>query len=227
MTINGINISNNSSVWSNLQSAGTSQVSGTDSDGDNDGSVGVVGTGRSKSSGLMQNIMQTLKQLGLNQPGQATDTSAVDNVTAASRAGSKNAIRAFMHSLFQAMNQGANPNTQVSGAPDSDGDTDGSGNASAAKSGYGNTSIKLQNLLQGLASGAAGSTQNSSLNSLNNDFMNLLQSFGDNTGTANSASSAQTTLQTFLQTLVQNLTNQQSTDINNLNTTGITVNAKA
>lgn len=184
---------------SKLQQAG---IGGTDSDGDNDGSARVRRGGRSQFASA---VFQALSQSGISFQRAGGSGSGIggtdkdgDNDGAASGANGAvpQAFHAFMHSLFQALNQGG---TAASAGTDNDSNRKG-----AAQPAHGHNRLaeyegNAQQLLQSLNSGNAAG--NATLTSLQSSFQDLLQA----TGTSSSGSNAQPTLQAFLQSLVQGL----------------------
>lgn len=206
-----MNITSLPSNFYTAQLAGNSPVpatAGRDSDGDNDGSR-IRGGGGGQ---LFQAVRQALSQSGLTLPtpngvnkanGNANGTVASDPVRAA--------LHSFMHTLFQALQQGSSPQAGNSASGqsasgqsatnqnDSDGDNDGShpGESESTEGGSNSRAAQfsagVQQLLQSLSSGNGDSALQSS-------FQNLVEALGG----SNSANAAPT-LQSFLQALAQDL----------------------
>lgn len=183
-------------------------VSGQDADGDNDGGSGVRrGGGRGEFASA---VFQALSQAGITLPtpgsstggsasgGQDSDGDNDSGAQSASSSSAQQALHAFMHSLFQALNQtGAAQSSSVS---NNDGSQSGSSGAVHHHAGNRQQfAADAQQLLQSLTSGSR--TGNPASSSLESSFQNLLQALG----TSPTSGSAQPTLQSFLQSLVQNL----------------------
>lgn len=232
---------NISSFFSNaVQSAGTAggaASSRVDRDGDNDSSGRAQGSRR--GGGQMINaIGQALSQLGIGtlSPVAApptTTTQASSSTVDTTNAGANGqdvgqALRGFMHALFQALGAGgAQGQGQAPKGTDSDGDNDGTGSLSKGANGvngYGGLVNKLQSLIQSLANGTPATTGNSgtgAASDLNAAFQNLEKALqGGNAG----AGSNPPDLQTFLKTLLQNL---QSSGSSTLASTANIVNTTA
>ncbi len=213
-----------SMLWNLLQVGGVSSpgaISGGQSgasDGDGDGSGG--GVGAVGSGGLMSSVFQTLNQLGLSLPTQqgasgiqgvaSSDGDSDGSGSAGATPGVGHAMHAFMHSLFQALQQ-ANGSSQGTGSSVA-------GASTATPVPYGGLDTALQGLLQsvGSNSGSAADAQ------LNTAFQNLVTAMNGNgsaggssasSGTGSSANSNSATLQQFLQTLLQNLQSQTGTGV--------------
>jgi hypothetical protein len=196
------------------QSSSSGVSSGQDADGDNDGSSGVRGSGRGQFASA---IFQALSQAGINLPGTSgaaaggnTTPGQDSNNSTQPGAGNpvQDALHAFMHSLFQALNQSGaaqNTNQSQSGGGDSDGDNDASkaGSTGAVHhrhhGGAQQFAADAQQLLQSLASG--NTAGNSATSSLDASFQNLLQAVGN----SSAGGSTPPTLQSFVQSLVNDL----------------------
>jgi hypothetical protein len=166
-----------------------------------------VGGSPTQGNAFVSAIEQALAQLGISPatPGKANSNSASNSAQDPGQA-----LAAFMHDLFAAMQgQGA---ASAAASTDNDGDagaTAAIGAASAGVSGQhhhhgggaGGIEAKLQNLIAQLSSpGAAsgtGAASSPAISTLQQDFQNLLASSG--------ASGNQTSLASFLQSLSQNL----------------------
>ena len=172
--------------------------------------------------GLMQEVMQTLNQLGLGPTAAPSSSSTLAGQDTSGSGGSTattgvadvgQAMHAFMHDLFQTLNQssvaGATTGAAATGAG-SDGDGDGSGSQGAGAAGpYANFTQQLGALIQNLNSGTGATATQGTGSDLNAAFQNLVQALDANGGSSASASNAnsnqQVSLQAFLQDLMQNL----------------------
>lgn len=185
-------------------------VRGADRDGDQDG------TGRPGRPGggqLLSAVAQTLSQLGVGQVGQIVVTAPTamqrtsgDNTAESAPANngqnSGQALLTFMHSLFQAVNQGAAPVPNASAAAGGEGGGQAKPLSPAGATGYTDLVSNLQRFVQNL--GNASTASSSATSQLNTAFQNLEQTLGAKDSGAG-GNSSQITLQTFLQSLLQNL----------------------
>jgi hypothetical protein len=191
--------------------------SGSDSDGDNDGSRQSSRTGRTNPFATA--ILQALSNLGITipaAPAGTTDSTTANSVNSVNPpAGNvaisqdqQQALSTFMHDLFSALHaQGttSSGNTQNASntGTDSDGDNDGSqGVQGYSHHGKGLNALasQLQSLVQQLSStdtSTTGTAADTTGSGLQQDFNNLLASLG--------ASDNQTSLSSFLGNLYDNL----------------------
>ncbi|MBF0555634.1 MAG: hypothetical protein HQK96_13935 [Nitrospirae bacterium] len=177
-----------------IQNTGTAMGTG--------GGIGTVGgsAGGGQNHAFVNSVVETLSQLGIIQNPQAGATpSATPAATSAADTGSEQqALRAFIHSLFHALDQNAQGTQPPAG-----------GTAPSPA----NMAADLQNLIQAITLNTGGITGLDSL--LGNDFLNMIQTLQSNnaSSTPGSQTASSTTLQTFLEALIQNLpTQQQGTD---------------
>ncbi|MEO5356339.1 MAG: hypothetical protein H7844_03455 [Nitrospirae bacterium YQR-1] len=224
-----------------MQSTQTT-ISAVDKDGDNDsGKVGGPKGGGGQMRAFMDSVMQTLDQLGFgpqgrgpNAPKAATSTAPTDNDSNndSGKPGTDNvkqALNAFLHSMFKALKQDTTGN-QVSGNSNSD-NTNNSGNSGKAAAaahllsdGYGNMTSKLQNLLKSLNPDSSGTNTNTA--DLNSTFQNLIDSLTKEKA-PDSPTGNQPNLQTFLQTLIQNLASRSNQTPGAVNSVGNIVSTEA
>lgn len=182
MSINSIS---GNSVWSVYQAANTAQSStpaipAPDNDGSRPGTdlEGAVG------KTLTQALMQTLSDLGINTgntPVAATDSASgtdgtKDAANAANNPALGDALHAFMHSLFQALNQP----TAVQGVSATD---TAATSYSTQATGYASLNNRLDGLVQTLSSGAnangSSTTDVNKLNGLSEAYQALLLALQD------------------------------------------------
>lgn len=179
-----------------------------------------IGIGRGSGGGRFANaLVQALSQIGVSTPSSSTSsgtsssssTSTATDGTTTSTQDPQQALSAFMHDLFAALQaQGTTAGNQATSGTDSDGDSDGSSATdTSGASGKGHryhggglnaTQDKLQSLIQQLSSSSSTSstgTIDPTTTGLQQDFQNLLTSLG--------ATGNQTSLASFLQTISSNL----------------------
>ncbi len=194
-------------VFSTQKTGGVSAPTNRGRDGDNDGSR-VSGTdGRHQGGAFMQDVMQSLQNLGLNFSGPNADgtpsVSGADGVQGVSSTSSSSnvgqALHTFLHDLHQALNQSSSTQQQAS-ATDTDSGNSGL-SASGVQNGYSNFATKLQGLIGSInnTDGATGSN-----NTLQTDFSNLVNALGG------SSSTSTPTLQDFLKQMTGNAGNNSS-----------------
>lgn len=205
MSIGDVNGLINIRVSGNFQTTAVGRRADKDGDNDANASPGSV-RGRQGGGQLLSAVAQTLSQLGLGQAGQiavtapsATQNTSGNNNTdsAPSNRNIDPALHTFMHSLFQAMNQGS---AQAANAPAAtDSDEDGSrvkASSSPGTSSYTDLVSKLQSFVQNLGSSSSATSD------LNTAFRNLQQAAGANGA---SGGNSPVSLQSFLQDLLKNL----------------------
>lgn len=187
-------------VFSTQKTGGVGAPTNRDRDGDKDSS-NVSGTGGIHHGGaFMQDVMQSLQNLGLNFSGADANgtpsVSSADGVQSVSSTSSSSnvgqALHTFLHDLHQALHQSSS--TQQASATDIGGNNSGS-STSGVQNGYSNFSTKLQGLIGSLnnTSGTNGSN-----NALQTDFSNLVNALGG------SSSTSTPTLQDFLKQMTSN-----------------------
>ena len=182
---------------------------------------------------LMDAIFKSLEQAGATASSNAATTSSGGSTaastsdatsTAASGQNPLQALGAFMHDLFTALQTQSGQSAATSSA-DSDGDGDNTASAALGAGhhhhhgggGLGQVESNLQNLIQQLSSSSGSgsststSTSNSTTSTLQQDYQNLLGALG--------MSSDSSSLTTFLQDLSQNLSQ--------IGSSGSVVNTKA
>lgn len=167
---------------------------------------------------FLQNVLQTLQNLGLNLSGvtgnsanntvNPTNTSSASGQTASSvtptGTNAQQALFSFLHDLHQALTQAGGQNAinqpPATQPTDKDGDHDKSTNTTnAVQSAYSNISNNLSNLVSSLTNNNSAS---GAIKTLQNDFDNVIKTLGV---TNTSSASTPPTLQSFLQQLQGNL----------------------
>jgi len=195
-------------VFSTQKTGGVSAPTNRDRDGDKDSS-NVSSTGGIHHGGaFMQDVMQSLQNLGLNFSDPNVNgtplASSADGVQGVSSTSSSSnvgqALHTFLHDLHQALNQSSTQ--QQASATDTDGDNDNSSSSvSGVQNGYSNFATKLQGLI-GSINNTDGTT--GSNNTLQTDFSNLVNALGG------SSSTSTPTLQDFLKQMTSNASNNSS-----------------
>lgn len=243
-----------SSLWSTPQVNGTSTVDS--SNGTADAPPAPPPSGHHHhggGGGMMKDVMQTLKDLGLDSStgtdASSTGTSAA-STTGTDATGStdtsgtggtdvKAAMSQFMHDLFQAM-QGSKGQSSDGSASDSSASNNSTGPTPAPA--YGGIENALQSVISGLNGGSSsgsstsgdsssGSSGSDAISKLQGDFKNLLtalgdkgSSGGDDSSSATAASGSTVDLQKFLTTLEQKM---QSHAGSNFSTVGNSISTQA
>jgi hypothetical protein len=193
----------------------TQSIGGGDADGDNDGSSGAGGVGRSNFlSAIEQALGQSLSG-GISSATSASSPTSSSTPSSSSTQDPQAALQAFLQNLFAALHQTGGQGNGATATSNSNGSSSTPGVGHHHHRGSSNLAANIQSLLQQLSSTSqSASTSNTSsgsdaLSNLNSSFQNLISTINASQGQG-AAAAPPPTLQAFLQNFLNDLNGGQN-----------------